>query len=135
MLRLGKKHSELRVIGDQIGCPTAAVDIAETIMQLVNQMLGADKSDSRWGTYHYCSAGSTNWAEFAKAIFAEASNVLPNYLVTEVTTITTSEYPTKAARPQYSVLDCRKISATFSISTPLWSASLRRHIPNILKNI
>ena len=135
MLRLGQKHSELRVVGDQAGCPTSAVDIADTIIKLVKQMQGTSKSDERWGTYHYCSAGSTSWAEFAKKIFSAARKIMPSYPVTEVISIATSEYPTKATRPKYSVLDCRKITSTFAINAPLWSASLLRDSPNVLKNI
>jgi len=133
MLRLGQDREQLRVVSDQIGCPTAAVDIADTIMNIVLQMM--DKPDNRWGTYHYCSAGNTNWAEFARAIFSTAKTINSHYASVQVLPIATSEYPTKASRPNYSVLDCSKIEQNFAISLPLWEMSLRRYTPNILKNI
>lgn len=133
MLRLGKDRPQLSVVSDQIGCPTAAADIAKTIIDIVDQM--ANKSDNRWGTYHYCSKDSTNWAEFAMSIFSDAQDVEPNWPSVQVTSISTAEYPTKSARPAYSVLDCSKIEHDFSIILPLWHSSLQRYIPNILKNM
>lgn len=133
MLRLGKARPQLNVVSDQIGCPTAAADIANTIIDIVEQM--ANKPDNRWGTYHYCSKDSANWAEFAMSIFAAAQNIEPKRPSVQVTPISTAEYPTKSARPAYSVLDCSKIEQFFAISPPLWLSSLQRYIPNILKNI
>ena len=133
MLRLGKDRPQLSVVSDQIGCPTAAADIAKTIIDIVEQM--ANKPDNRWGTYHYCSMDSTNWAEFARSIFAAAQNIEPNRPSVQVTSISTAEYPTKSARPAYSVLDCSKIEQSFAISPPLWLSSLQRYIHNILKNM
>jgi len=133
MLRLGKDRPQLSVVSDQMGCPTAAADIAKTIINIVEQM--ANKPDNRWGTYHYCSKGSTNWADFAKAIFTKVKAIDNDYPSVSVTPILTSEYPTKAARPAYSVLDCAKIKHNFDISSLEWSISLHQNIPNILKNI
>ena len=133
MLRLGRARSELKVVSDQVGCPTAAADIAETIISIIVQML--EKPSNRWGTYHYCSADSTNWAEFAKAIFTDAVSVESDYLSIQVVPISTAEYPTKSARPAYSVLDCSKIEKFFSIKPSEWRLSLHRNFSNILKNI
>ena len=133
MLRLGKDRPQLNVVSDQIGCPTAAADIATAIIDIVKQMI--HKPDNRWGTYHYCSKDSTNWAEFAKAIFSSAKTIESEYPTVKVEPISGSEYPTKATRPDYSVLDCSKIEHDFTINLPLWLSSLQRDIPNILKNI
>jgi len=133
MLRLGQQHSELRVVNDQFGCPTAAVDIAETIVSIITQM--HTQPNQRWGVYHYCSGDSTNWADFAKAIFEQAKAVDPDYPAVDVKPIPASEYPTKAARPNYSVLDCSKTEQFFAVKLPLWHSSLQRDISNILKNI
>ncbi len=133
MLRLGKQHEQLKVVCDQFGCPTAAADIAETIVSVITQMhleLG-----QRWGTYHYCSTGQTQWADFAHSIFEEAQTVDAKYPAVDVASIPGIEYPTKAARPNYSVLDCSKIEQSFAIIPPMWFLSLRRDIPKILKNI
>jgi len=133
MLRLGQQRPELKVVCDQFGCPTAAVDIAITIINVISQM--HTQAKGRWGTYHYCSTGSTHWADFAQAIFAEAVSVNSDYPSVKVIPIPSSEYPTKATRPGYSVLDCSKIEQSFTITPTMWQSSLQRYIPNILKNI
>ncbi len=133
MLKLGRQRTELNVVSDQFGCPTAAVDIAETVVNIITQM--RYKPDSRWGTYHFCSGDSTHWADFAKAIFTDAKCLDSEYPSVAVNSISSSEYPTKAARPHYSVLSCTKIEQLFAIAAPTWLSSLQRDIPNILKNI
>lgn len=133
MLKLGRQRSELSIVNDQFGCPTAAVDIANTIVEIITQM--ETQANNRWGTYHYCSADSTHWANFAKGIFEQAKVVDPDYPTVNITPISSHEYPTKAARPNYSVLDCSKIEQNFKVIPPLWALSLQRYIPNILKNI
>jgi len=133
MLRLGKQHEQLKIVSDQFGCPTAAVDIAMAIISIITQMHTQPKE--RWGTYHYCSEGETNWSSFAQAIFSEAELINADYRSVSVIPIPSSEYPTKAARPSYSVLDCSKIEHTFLITLPNWFTSLQRDIPNILKNM
>jgi len=133
MLKLGYQRSELNVVSDQYGCPTAAIDIAETVVSIVTQML--DNPNHRWGTYHFCSGDSTHWADFAKSIFSLAKTIDSEYPNVEVNPIPSSEYPTKAARPNFSVLDCSKIEQSYAITLPKWLISLKRDIPNILKNI
>jgi len=133
MLRLGQTRPELSVVSDQFGCPTAAADIADAVINIISQM--HDKPDNRWGTYHFCSADSTHWADFAKAIFTQAKTVDSEYPDVAVNPIPGSEYPTKATRPNYSVLDCSRIEQAFSIILPRWFSSLKRYIPNVLKNI
>jgi len=133
MLRLGQTRPELSVVSDQFGCPTAAADIADAIVDIIFQL--HDKPDNRWGTYHFCSADSTHWADFAKVIFRQAKAVDSEYPNVAVTPIPASEYSTKATRPNYSVLDCSRIEQSFNIKPPQWQRSLQRDIPNILKNI
>ncbi len=133
MLKLGRQRSELNVVSDQYGCPTAAADIAEAVVSIVIQM--QTNPNNRWGTYHFCSRDSTHWADFAKSIFSLSKTVDPEYPNVTVNPIPSSEYPTKAARPNYSVLDCSKIEQLYTITPPNWLISLKRDIPNILKNI
>ncbi len=133
MLKLGRQRPELNVVSDQYGCPTAAVDIAEAVVSIVIQMLNNPKDS--WGTYHFCSGDSTHWADFATSIFSLAKTFDSDYPNVTVNPIPSSEYPTKAARPSYSVLDCSKIEQSYAISPPNWLISLKRDIPNILKNI
>jgi len=113
MLRLGAERDEMSIVGDQVGCPTYAKDIANAIIEIIPQLATQKKS----GIYHYCGNHSCSWYEFAKAIF-EASNFLGNKVPKQLNSIKTSEYPTPALRPTYSVLDCSKISRDFKITQP-----------------
>lgn len=131
MLKLGRQHPELKVVNDQMGCPTAAADIAQTVIAMIQQL--ATQTKERWGTYHYCSANSTHWADFAKAIFEQAKTIDANYPCVSVLPISSNEYPSKAARPGYSVLDCSKIEHSFAVTSPIWQKSLKHVISNILK--
>ncbi|MBB6002428.1 dTDP-4-dehydrorhamnose reductase [Arcicella rosea] len=112
MLRLGKEREELGVIIDQVGSPTYAVDLAGCILEIITS-----KSDA-YGLYHYSNEGVTSWYDFAKAIFE-----FSNYSV-KVKPLKTSEYPTKATRPLYSVMDKSKIKSLLGIQIPYWRDSL-----------
>jgi dTDP-4-dehydrorhamnose reductase len=98
MLRLGAERDTLRVVADQFGCPTPAWLIADVTAQLVRDGSGE-------GTLHLVAGGRTSWHGFAEAIFEEAVDrgLLPRAPAVEA--IATSEYPTPARRPAYSVLD------------------------------
>ena len=119
MLRLGHDRSELRIVNDQVGGPTEAVDIADTILTMIaaSRRPGFDA----WGTYHFCGAPSVTWYEFARAIFEHAGGHSP-----ALVPIASREYPTPAKRPQNSRLDCGKIAQTFGIAQPDWRRSLER---------
>ena len=108
MIRLGKEKPELGVIFDQIGTPTYARDLAVAIMTAINQGV-------KPGTYHFSNEGVTSWYDFTKAIHRIAG-------ITDchVRPLHTSEYPTPAARPHYSVLDKTKIKQTYGIEIPHW---------------
>ena len=84
MLRLGKELDELNIVGDQIGCPTYAQDLAKSIISIVSKI---DLDDSRSGIYHFCGDESCTWYEFALAIFKESKslNMIPvNVILTYV---------------------------------------------------
>ena len=103
----------LKVVNDQVGTPTYAYDLAWTVMHIIdNDML--DKT----GLYHYSNEGVASWYDFAKAI-----NDLLGYTC-DVRPCRTDEYPRKAKRPCYSVLDKKKIKETFGIVIPHWRESL-----------
>jgi len=112
MLRLGADRDELSIVGDQIGCPTYAQDIAKSIVSILSCL---DLKDSSSGIYHYCGDEPCSWYDFARAIFLEAEVQglkTPSY----VKSITTTDYPTPAIRPAYSVLDCSKIENVFDVT-------------------
>jgi dTDP-4-dehydrorhamnose reductase len=112
MLKLMCEKDELNVVNDQFGSPTYAADLAEAIMQIVPQ------SATHGGIYHYSNNGIINWYDFALAIKAiSGSNC-------KINPIPTSQYPTPAKRPAYSVLDKTKIQQTFGIELKDWKESL-----------
>lgn len=113
MLRLGRERDELRVIWDQTGTPTYAIDLAGVLLHLI------ETNSTAYGLYHYSNEGLTSWYDFAVAIF-ELSG-----LPTRVVPIRTAEYPTKATRPAYSVLDKSKAKAELGIQIPHWRVSLQ----------
>lgn len=113
MLRLGKEKEELRVIWDQIGTPTYAMDLAGLICKIITE-----KNES-YGLYHYSNEGLSSWFDFAKAIF-ELSNIQ-----VKLHPIRTIEYPTRAQRPFFSVMDKSRIKNTANIEIPYWRDSLR----------
>ena len=113
MIRLGKEKPELGVIFDQIGTPTYARDLAATIFAAINKGVNP-------GIYHFSNEGVISWYDFTKAIHRIAG-----ITSCHVRPLHTSEYPTPAHRPHYSVLDKTKIKQTYGIEIPYWEESLR----------
>jgi dTDP-4-dehydrorhamnose reductase len=120
MLRLAASRPELRVVADQMGAPTSAADIAQTIAAIADAIANCR---GHWGTFHFTSAEPTSWHGFAQAIMEDAiaENVRP-----KVAAITTADYPTPATRPANSVLDCTRILDAYGIAQPSWRAALRK---------
>jgi dTDP-4-dehydrorhamnose reductase len=129
MLRLMKEKESINVVSDQRGCPTYAADLAAVIVQIINATTdhgqpttgGQSSVVGRLsGIYNYSNSGITNWYEFALAIKELSGSKCM------VNPIPTSQYPTPAKRPQYSVLDTSKIQQTFGITIPEWIDSLKK---------
>ena len=115
MLRLGAERDELSIVGDQIGCPTYAQDIARSIVEIAPQLNSREYN----GIYHYCGDQPCSWYDFANAIFDQAmTNNLK--IPSIVNSIETSAYPTPAKRPAFSVLDCSKIENDFGVYDSNW---------------
>ena len=119
MIRLGKEKPELGVIFDQVGTPTYARDLAVAIMTAINKGIVP-------GTYHFSNEGVISWYDFTKAIHRIAG-----ITTCKVRPLHTSEYPTPAARPHYSVLDKTKIKQTYGIEVPYWEDSLAECIAKL----
>ena len=126
MMRLGADRDELSVVGDQIGCPTYAQDIAKTIVSILS---GLDLKRSS-GIYHYCGDEPCSWYEFALAIFLEA-DIHGLKTPSSVKSITTAEYPTPAIRPTYSVLDCTNIESVFHVTRSNWRDGIKTVIDRL----
>jgi dTDP-4-dehydrorhamnose reductase len=112
MLKYGRERDEMKVIWDQVGTPTYAIDLAGCILTIT------ETQNQQYGIYHYSNEGLTSWYDFAKAIF-ELSNTTVRTLP-----IRTAEYPTKATRPAYSVMDKSKAKAQLGVAIPHWRESL-----------
>ena len=119
MIRLGKEKPELGVIFDQIGTPTYARDLAVAIFAAIEQGIVP-------GVYHFSNEGVISWYDFTKAIHRIAG-----ITTCHVRPLHTSEYPTPAKRPHYSVLDKTKIKQTYNIEVPYWEASLAECIAKL----
>ena len=113
VLRLANERDELRVVGDQVGSPTAAHELAAATATFLRQGAPGD------GIYHLSAAGATSWYEFALAILS-----LTGLGKARVQRITTREYPTAARRPRYSILSNDKIRNAAGIKLPDWRVSL-----------
>jgi dTDP-4-dehydrorhamnose reductase len=119
MLRLSESRDALSIVADQIGGPTEAGDIAKALLAIAGKKhRGAPGA----GIYHFQGAPAVSWADFAEKIFDIAGRAV------KVSHIKTEDYPTPAARPRYTVLDCAKIEREFGIGQPDWRESLRRVI-------
>lgn len=123
IVRLASERDELRIVDDQLGCPTCAADLAEAILAIARRFDHA--SQIPWGTYHYCGRGETSWFGFASYIVA-ALAARRRIAPVRVLPIPTRDYPTPAARPAYSVLDCNRIQAAFDLSLRSWQSGVEK---------
>lgn len=117
MLRLATAGTPLRVVSDQRGTPTWTRDIVAAIVALVDQQAS--------GVFHFTAAGETSWHGFASAILEEAANAGFTIKTKKIEPIATTDYPTPATRPAYSVLNTDKISACLPFTIPAWRDSLK----------
>lgn len=117
MLRLASERTSLSVVNDQIGTPTNAVDLADCLMTIISSQHLTPNTQN--GIYHFSNEGQCSWYDFAKEIFEI------NQVNIDLIAIPTSEFPTPAERPKYSVLDKSKIKSTFGITIKNWQESLK----------
>lgn len=125
MLRLAAERDELRVVADQRGTPTPAALIAEVTTRLLAQ------APARSGLWHLTATGETSWHGFAEAIMAGAHARGLIARLPRVLPITTMDYPTPAARPVYSVLDCSALQRDFDIALPDWREGLEKTLDEL----
>ncbi|MGH8182411.1 MAG: dTDP-4-dehydrorhamnose reductase [Rhodanobacteraceae bacterium] len=146
MLRLGAERDALRVVDDQVGAPTPARLIAETTLQVVAQWCAppsAGRGSMRSiagmstpdGVYHLVASGQTSWCGFARAIFERAQRAGLIARAPMVHAIGTADYPTKAVRPAFSVLDTTRLQQAFGIALPDWQVALDGVIAELRKAI
>lgn len=121
MLNLTANRTELKVVFDQVGTPTYALDLAYAIMTIVHKPIK--------GIYHFSNEGVCSWFDFTRMIQEYSGQT-----ICDVQPCHSNEFPSPVVRPSYSVLDKTKIKQTFGIRIPYWTASLKQCIDNIKKN-
>ncbi|MCL4134900.1 UNVERIFIED_CONTAM: hypothetical protein GTU68_021316 [Idotea baltica] len=124
MLRLGKERDSLGVIFDQVGTPTYARDLAVAILDILPKI-----SNEEVEIYHYSNEGVASWYDFAKEIIGIAQ------INCVVNPIETTDYPTPAKRPHYSLLNKKKIKDSYSINVPYWKDSLEDCLKRLQKDL
>jgi len=124
IMRLAREREKLRVVGDQVGCPTWSRMIAETTAHALNRVVAAGRPPALRGTFHLCSSGQTSWHGFASAIV----DLMPpgERKCREVEAIPSSEYPSPVRRPAFSAMSCAKLENVFGLRLPGWEESLRQ---------
>jgi len=115
MVKLMKEKDEINVVNDQFGSPTYAADLAEAIIEIINNQQSIINTQ---GVYHFCNRGIISWYDFAVAIKELTGSTC------KINPIPTSQYPTAAKRPVYSAMNSSKIQRTFNIVLKDWKKSL-----------
>ena len=118
MIRLGGEREQLQIVFDQVGTPTHARDLAKAALVCVDQH---ESWKGKQKLYHFSNEGVSSWFDFAKAIFDK------EHIDCRVQPILSKEYPTKAQRPHYSVLDKSQFKSDFKVEIPHWLDSFRNY--------
>jgi len=122
MLGLAQARDEVRVVSDQVGCPTYAPDIGVAIIAVARNLLSKPNDPQLRGIFNIAGSGETSWADFAAAIFAILAG--KGMRTPMLTSISSADYPTAARRPTNSRLDCGKLARWHGIKLPSWHSSL-----------
>ena len=129
MLRVARDRDEVSVVADQIGNPTSALNIADGVLKVAENLV-TNADPALRGVFHMTAQGEASWADFAQRIFAESA--VQGGPSASVKAITTADYPTPAARPANSRLDCAKLAGTHGVTLPDWRAALPPIIARLL---
>lgn len=127
MIRLAGEREELGVVADQIGTPTYSGDLATAIWRLIDRA-GNPQEKSLYGIYHYSNAGACSWYDFACEVISRLRVAGVSLKVQQIRPLTTSEYPTPAQRPAYSVLSKDKFVRRTHSVVPPWKESLALYL-------
>lgn len=137
ILRLAAERDSLRIVGDQVGAPTSSENIAEAVVELLD--VWQPSQESQTGTYHFTNRGETTWHGFACEIVCEYNRLqkTKNWPLLKVdfdniSAITTSDYPTPAARPANSRLANTKLKNTFNVELPSWQQGLQQVMQTLI---
>lgn len=128
MLRLMNERESLKVVNDQRGSPTYAVDLAKAVLRIMQL------DNHRYGIYHYSNEGNITWYDFAYEICRQGKRMGLIKKDCLIEPCTSSEFPQKAHRPSFSLLNKQKMKETFSLSIPQWDESLTSYLKGVTQN-
>lgn len=131
MLALAEKHNELNVVGDQVGNPTSALDIAEGVLSVATNLLSSPNANLR-GVFHMTGNGEASWADFATEIFRLSAS--SNGFSAVVNAIPAIDYPTLAKRPANSRLNSDLLAKVHAVELPDWHVSTQIIVNRLLRN-
>jgi dTDP-4-dehydrorhamnose reductase len=130
MLRLGLTRPEISVVADQWGAPTSALDLADGLIAMARRIVAEPENKSLLGVFHMTGSHYTNWVGFAAAIFEQAAALgRPSV---KAMPISTSQYPTPAARPANSRLDAGKLARVYGLVLPEWRSAVQNCVKRLL---
>lgn len=130
MLRVGAERAELRVVDDQVGNPTSALDIADAVLTVARNLYERPDDASLRGVFHMTGSGEASWADFATEIFAISEEL--GGPAAKVARITTADYPTPARRPANSRLSTTRLQQVHGVVMPAWQTSTRAAVARLL---
>jgi dTDP-4-dehydrorhamnose reductase len=128
MLRLGRERSRLTIVNDQVGAPTSAGELARGTHAILDRLQDANAAPIEPGIYHMTCSGSASWFGFAEAIFASVGGIVP---APSLVPIPSEQYPTPAARPRNSMLDCDKLEGATGVRLAAWQDALAKVIAEL----
>lgn len=131
IIRNARNRTELSVVKDQAGNPTSALDLATAIIGVAKNLLASDEQALR-GTFHLAGTGDASWADVAEEILALSRGLGGPFA--GVNRILSADYPTAAARPSNSRLDCNKIARHHGITLPHWKNSIEATVRRVIQN-
>lgn len=130
MLAIAAKQDMISVVDDQIGNPTAALDIADGVLTVARNLAERAGEAQLRGVFHMAGEGNATWAEFARAIFETSRQAGGPFA--DVKAISTAEYPTPARRPANSQLNCTKLATLHGVRLPHWRGSLSQCVARLV---
>jgi dTDP-4-dehydrorhamnose reductase len=123
MVAAARDRDELKVVNDQHGCPTSALDLADALLSIARHREGFGE------TWHLAGSGSASWYDLASEVMADCRRLgMP---AAAVRPVVTADWPTRAARPAYAVLDCSKAERDLGLRLPEWRASVARTVERL----
>ncbi len=131
ILRVATQKDTMNIVDDQYGAPTSAFDIADSIVRVARNLVGAKHDTALRGVFHMTAAGQTTWARFAETVFTISSRL--GGPSAKVNPIESKDYPQAAKRPANSRLDCKRIATVHKVKIPHWETSIGYCVERIIK--